>query len=90
VTPDDLKGMSDEQLAYCVISQLAVACATLANLFGRRPPGGRRYDAEDFLIRFKPKARSLHEAFELCRTWAADLPVVVEAEAKEQAKEVNG
>jgi hypothetical protein len=85
MTPDDLKGKSDAELAYLVICQLSVACATVANVFGRR-----RYRAEEFLIQFRPKATSLRDALEMARQWSADLPVVVEAKAKEQAKEVDG
>lgn len=79
-TPDDLKHLADHELAYCVLMQLAVASAILANIF--RDARTKPYKPEDFLIQLGPEKDkpSLRDAFQQVRDWAADLPQVVQRE----------
>jgi hypothetical protein len=64
---DDLKSMSEPELAYAVILQLAIASATVANVHRRRR---RPYKPEEFLIQLRSKAKSLPDAMRAVMGWA--------------------
>ena len=83
---EDMQKMTEAEMAYTVLCQLAGAQAMLANLLGRSRADDKRWKPKDFMIRSDQelaaeragKTTALMEAFRRVGEFAADLPTVVE------------
>ena len=86
---EDMQKMTEAELAYTVLCQLAGAQATLANLFSRRKAKDDKrwwFEAQDFMVQTHEEAAaqraektaSFRAAFCKVDEFAADLPTVVE------------
>lgn len=81
VKPEDLDGMTEQQLAYAVICQLSVACAVLANVARNRRTHPEPFKPEEFMIGYKDRTESLsaamRAALEFGEKCDADAPVIL-------------
>lgn len=87
---EDLNGKSDAELAYAVICQLAIASATIANIFRRVKD--KPYSADQFMIGFEngELPPSLREVLEKVKQQAADMPLIVLKKQDEAMAEATG
>lgn len=81
IAVSDIDAMTEPERVYLVIYQLAVTCATVANITRR----GKPFKAEDFMphLRSSLQQDSLHEALRCVIERTSDIPTIITGKIKE-------